>query len=167
MINYFRSVSYTKKIDTSVDELWEIISKPGNLNYVHPYCKKNEIIEWCGEGSKDVLIYLNGLTYFREFTNWDNQVGYSLLIGRKRGPKSKVIWKITSTNNSVFLTITVFPYLLSHWPKFFSWLPFVTYIKPNLENYLRSVVGGINWYLINKEPVSKNHLGKHPWFSKF
>ena len=40
MINYFRSVSYTKKIDASVDELWEIISKPGNLNYVHPYCKK-------------------------------------------------------------------------------------------------------------------------------
>ena len=37
MINYFRSVSYTKKIDASVDELWEIISKPGNLNYVHPY----------------------------------------------------------------------------------------------------------------------------------
>ena len=78
MINYFRSVSYTKKIDASVDELWEIISKPGNLNYVHPYCKKNEIIEWSGEGSKDVLIYLNGLTYFREFTSWDKQIGYSL-----------------------------------------------------------------------------------------
>jgi len=35
-----------------------------------------------------------------------------------------------------------------------------------LENYLRSVIGGINWYLINKEPVSKNHFGTHPWFSK-
>ena len=47
-----------------------------------------------------------------------------------------MIWEIASTNNSVFLTITVFPYLLSSWPKLFSWLPFVAYIKPNLENYL-------------------------------
>ena len=108
------------EINKQPDTVIDLIKSENNLEKFHPYCKKNEIIEWNGEGSKDVLIYLNGLTYFREFTNWDNKVGYSLLIGRKRGPKSKVIWKITSTNNSVFLTITVFPYLLSNWPKFFS-----------------------------------------------
>ena len=59
------------------------------------FCKKNDIIKWDGKGSKDVLIYLNGLTYFREFTDWNNQKGYSLLIGKKRGPKSKVIWDLS------------------------------------------------------------------------
>ena len=64
-----RSISVTKKIDSSAQELWKIISKPGNLNLTHPFCKKNDIIKWYGKGSKDVLIYLNGLTYFREFTD--------------------------------------------------------------------------------------------------
>ena len=88
-VNKSRSISITQKIDSSAFELWKIISKPGNLNLTHPYCKKNDIIKWNKKGSKDVLIYLNGLTYFREFTDWDNQKGYSLLIGKKRGPKSK------------------------------------------------------------------------------
>ena len=113
-----RSISVTKKIDSSAQEVWKIISKPGNLNLTHPFCKKNDIIKWDGKGSKDVLIYLNGLTYFREFTDWKNKIGYTLLIGRKRGPKSKVIWEINSTNNSVCLTITVYPYLLKNWPIF-------------------------------------------------
>ena len=69
-------------------------------------------------------------------------------------------------NNSVFLTITVYPYLLNNWPKIISWLPFVFYIKPKLENYLNSVIGGINWYLINNKPVPKNYFGIHSWFSK-
>ena len=112
-----RSISVTKKIDSSAQELWKIISKPGNLNLTHPFCKKNDIIKWDGKGSKDVLIYLNGLTYFREFTDWKNKIGYTLLIGRKRGPKSKVIWEINSTNNSVCLTITVYPYLLKKMAK--------------------------------------------------
>ena len=161
-----RSISVTKKIDSSAQELWKIISKPGNLNLTHPFCKKNDIIKWDGKGSKDVLIYLNGLTYFREFTDWKNKIGYTLFIGKKRGPKSKVIWEINSTNNSVCLTITVYPYLLKNWPKIISWLPFVFYIKPQLENYLNSVIGGINWYLINNKPVPKNYFGKHSWFSK-
>ena len=166
MFNNSRSISVTQKIDSSALELWKIISKPGNLNLTHPFCKKNDIIKWNGKGSKDILIDLNGLTYFREFTDWNNQKGYSLLIGRKRGPKSKVIWQINSTNNSVFLTITVYPYLLNNWPKIISWLPFVFYIKPKLENYLNSVIGGINWYLINNKPVPKNYFGIHSWFSK-
>ena len=55
MTNNTRPISITQKIDASENELWKIISKPGNLNYVHPYCKKNEIIEWNGEASEDVL----------------------------------------------------------------------------------------------------------------
>ena len=81
MFNNSRSISVTQKIDSSALELWKIISKPGNLNLTHPFCKKNDIIKWNGKGSKDILIYLNGLTYFRDFTDWNNQKGYSLLIG--------------------------------------------------------------------------------------
>ena len=166
MNNNSRSITFTKKIDSSAKDLWKIISKPGNLNFIHPFCKQNDIIEWNKKESKDVLVYLNGLTYFREFTEWHDKKGYSLLIGRKRGHKSKVNWKITTTNNSVYLTITVYPFLLNNWPNLFSYLPFVIYIKPQLKKYLSSVTSGINWYLINNKPVPKNHFGEHSWFSK-
>ena len=166
MNNNSRSISFTKKIDSSAKDLWEIISKPGNLNFIHPFCKQNDIIEWNKKESKDVLVYLNGLTYFREFTEWHDQKGYSLLIGRKRGHKSKVNWEITTSNNSVYLTITVYPFLLNNWPSLFSYLPFVICIKPQMKKYLNSVTSGINWWLVNNKPVPKNHFGKHSWFSK-
>ena len=166
MNNNSRPVYFTKKIDSSAKDLWGVISKPGNLNFIHPFCKQNDVIEWNKKESKDVIVYLNGLTYFREFTEWHDEKGYSLLIGRKRVLKSKVNWEITTTNNSVYLTITVYPFLLNNWPKLFSYLPFLFYIKPQLKKYLSSVTSGINWYLVNNQPVPKNHFGKHSWFSK-
>ena len=159
-------IFYKRKIDSTVDDLWKLIAKPGNLNLVHPFCKSNEIIKWDGVGSSDVLVYLNGLTYFREFTKWEINKGYTLLIGSKRGPKSKVVWEITRSDNLTYLSITVYPHLLNNWPKLFSFIPYAILIKPLLKNYLKSVTGGINWYLINKVSVPKNHFGKHIWFSK-
>ena len=45
MFNNSRSISVTQKIDSSALELWKIISKPGNLNLTHPFCKINDIIK--------------------------------------------------------------------------------------------------------------------------
>jgi len=165
-VSYF-SISYTKKISSSNEELWNLISSPEHLNLVHPFCKSNESIVWDRQNSKDILIYLNGMVYFRDFIEWNEGVGYTLMIGRKRGKKSKVIWKIFNKGNSLFLKITVFPYLLNNWPIVLKILPYFLIISPILKNYLSSVVGGINWYLINKKPVKKNHFGKHIWFSKY
>ena len=39
-------------------------------------------------------------------------------------------------------------------------------IKPNLEKYLESVIGGINYYLRTNKIVPKNNFGEHNWFSK-
>jgi hypothetical protein len=149
-------ISYKQKIESSAEELWSLIIKPGNLNLVHPFCKSNEIIEWKNNHYNDVLIYLNGLIYFREIIKLDDNKGYTLMIGKKRGKKSKVIWEITSSEKSTYLSITVYPYLLSTWPKIFSFIPYLLVIKPFLQKYLRSVIGGINWYLVNKKPVPKS-----------
>ncbi len=51
------------KIDSSLEDLWMLFAKPRNLNLVHPFCKSNEIINWGGLGSIDMLVHLNGLTY--------------------------------------------------------------------------------------------------------
>ena len=160
-------ITLKKKINSSSNDLWKLISEPEHLNLVHPFCRSNEIIVWNEKEHKDVLVYLNGLIYFREFIVWDENKGYKLLIGRKRGKKSKVEWKITTQNNSVFLSITVYSYLLNSWPRLISYFPYILFIKPVLKKYLSSVIGGINWYLTNDKPIPKNHFGKHMWFSKY
>lgn len=160
-------VSLKMKIESSAENLWSLISKPANLNLIHPFCKSNKIIKWEKDNYQDVLIYLNGLTYFRDFIKWEKNKGYTLLIGRKRGQKSKVEWKITTIKKNTYLSITVHPYLLNSCPKFISFAPYYVIIKPILKKYLHSVISGINWYLINQKPVPKNHFGKHIWFSKF
>ena len=35
-----------------------------------------------------------------------------------------------------------------------------------LSKYLDSVLGGIEYFLINKNPVPRNHFGTHKWFSE-
>ena len=162
---FIHSVSYEKKISSSKKELWDLISSPEHLNLVHPFCKSNESIHWDKKKSKDVLVYLNGMVYFRDFTSWEDENGYELMIGRKRGKKSRVVWKIKSDDKSVSLKITVYPYLLSNWPRVMSLIPYKFIISPLLKSYLKSVISGINYYLINQKPVEKNHFGKHIWFS--
>ena len=89
----------------------------------------------------------------------------TLQIGGRKGKKSKVIWEISSEENNTFLSITIYPHFLANAPKFLSFLPYKLLLRPKLTSYLNSVLGGINYYLIEKEPVPKNHFGTHKWFS--
>ena len=160
-------VSYKKEINSSVENLWKLISSPGHLNLFHPFCKNNEAIVWDKNNHKDILVYLNGLRYEREFIDWNENTGYSLLIGEQSKKKSKVDWLIEYENNSTFLTITVYPYLFDYLPKLFYRPLFFLIINPMLKSYLNSVLNGVEWYLVKKNPVPKNMFGKHLWFSKF
>jgi|TARA_B000000609_G_scaffold58658_1_gene43453 hypothetical protein len=146
-------------------ELWNAISKENNLNDTHPFCKENEILVWNDENHQDKLVYLNGLTFIREFSEWFEGTGYNLWIGTKRGPKSYVEWRITEHSLGSELKITVYPFFFRKWPKFIAFLPYYLYINPKLTSYLNSVVGGFKWYLDKGTAVPRNHFGKHRWFS--
>ena len=100
-LNYYKRtwpIKVEKEIHANIKDLWEIISRDGNLNHVHPFCKDNYSISWDGINSIDVLEYLNGLKFIREFMTWEPEIGYSLLIGTKNGKKSYVVWEISSKN---------------------------------------------------------------------
>ena len=159
-------VRVEKEIKANSDEIWKIISKEGNLNLVHPFCKNNYAISWGSENSVDVLEYLNGLKFIREFQTWNPGKGYSLLIGTKNGKKSYVEWKIRSKNKKQYLSITVYNHYMIKYPKFISFFPYEFMVKPNLKKYLESVIGGINYYLTKNKTVPKNNFGEHNWFSK-
>jgi hypothetical protein len=86
-------------------------------------------------------------------------------LEEEEGEKSKVIWEISSDENNIFLSITIYPHFLANTPRFFSFLPYKLLIRPKLTTYLHSVLGGINYYIVEKKSVPKNHFGTHKWFS--
>ena len=65
---YNQSITVTKKINSSKKEIWNHISSPAYLNLSHPFCKENKVISWKDNNRSDILIYLNGLVYIRNFT---------------------------------------------------------------------------------------------------
>ena len=165
--NYNQSISIDIDINCNKKDLWKFISSPGYLNLCHPFCKHNEVIQWDNNKHCDILIYLNGIKYIRNFYKWDEKKGYSLLIGGKNKEKSKVVWKISNNRKSskANLKITVFPYFMRKYPKIISNIPYRLYIKPKLSDYLESVTKGIKWYIEEKKSIPRNYFGKHPWFS--
>ena len=164
-MKYKQSIQVVKEINATEEELWDVISQPGHLELTHPFSKSHSVTSWPGVESNDVLTYLSGLRYERYFTDWSEGNGYTLQIGGREGKKSKVIWEISSKENKTFLSITIYPHFLANTPKFFSFLPYKLLIRPKLTSYLNSVLGGIDYYLVKKESVPKNHFGTHKWFS--
>lgn len=86
-------VSNKIKIEKSSDMVWALISSPGHLNLFHHFCKQNKVLEFKNDVIlKDQLNYLNGLIYYRTFTDWKPMIGYSIKIGSKNGKESDVKW---------------------------------------------------------------------------
>ena len=151
--------------DFSVENLWEVVSSPNYLNNVHPFCKENSIIKWNNDHHEDKILYLNDKTYIRRFVSWRALKGYDLWIGDNNKDQSYVEWRLEKVDSRSKLTITVYPFLLSTWPRIFSFLPYFLYINIKLKSYLFSVLSGIDWYIKENTPVPKNQFGKHSWFS--
>ena len=160
-------VSEVIKIKSSIDEIWAVISTPGHLNLFHPFCKEHNTLKFKDNTIiKDELIYLNGLNYVRNFNKWVPRVGYSLKIGSINAKQSSVNWEIIKGKSDInYVKITIKPYLSDRIPKFL--YPFYHYIiiRPKLKSYLKSVLMGLNYYMLNKKSVPKSFFGTHSWFS--
>ena len=149
-------------LNQNPDIVWEIISSKNALELFHPYCLKNDAIDY---KKKDKLVYLNGLIYIREFSVWKPNKGFELSIGKKGGKKSKVIWEIKILDKGCEVTISVFPYSSSKISKYFYPIINIIIVKPKLRKYLLSVLKGLKFYLDTNIRVKKNQFGKHAWFS--
>ncbi len=163
---YKHSISVSQKIEASPEEIWAVITKPGNLEDCHPFCEQNPVIKWPGVGAKDTIHYYSGWVMQREFVNWIEDVGYDLVIGREGGSQSYVSWRITEEEDGTgTLTITIYPQPLKNIPAMLQWIPYFGIIRPALKSYLESVLKGFEWFITTGEPVRKNQFGSHKWFS--
>ena len=46
-------VSCSINLDFDKEKVWQIISEPGNLNKVHPFCKSNTVVNWDKDKHED------------------------------------------------------------------------------------------------------------------
>ena len=144
----------------------EAIREPGNLNKYHPFCKKNEIINWPGNGSVDKLEYHNGLKFNREFYNWSDN-GYDLRIGGKRN-MAIVNWIVDGDESKSSLRVRIKPNIKNYIPIeniFLQKLFWFLYVKPMLQSYINHVMRGFNHYIKTETNVLRNQFGTHRWFS--
>ena len=49
MLQSVLTLSHVMRIDAPIEDLWSLITKPGNLNLFHPFCKSNEVTKWNNE----------------------------------------------------------------------------------------------------------------------
>ena len=159
------SLSVVRSIVAQRDEVWNVISAPGHLELVHPFCESNVVVEWPGETSIDQIRYRSGWAYDRRFTSWIDGVGYDLEIGAVNEPTSRVSWRLEQRSDDITdLTISLWPRVVVDIPGlrgFARW----AIVGPMMRRYLRSVTAGVDWFVTHQTPVQADQFGYHPWFS--
>jgi hypothetical protein len=159
-------VSCSRVIAATQPEIWEVISSPGTLALYDPCCEKNPVFDWRGAHSHDEVHYFNGVVLERRFSSWYEDIGYDLEIGRSGSGSSVVSWRLSPfKDRNSSLEITIFPHAVQHIPVVARWLPHYFWLRPQLRRYLRSVLRGLEWFVIRGTPVRRNQFGSHRWFS--
>ena len=152
-------------IKAKLEKVWGLLSEDSHLELVHPFCKSHKKIVWNNEKKIDKLTYLNGLTYERKFYSWQENKGFKLMIGKKKGKKSKVEWELKALDEMTELKIEVTPYISEKFHIIIYYFLLKIYILPKLKKYLKNVTLGIRFYLEKETPVKDNQFGKHKYFS--
>ena len=159
-------VRVTATIAAPLQEVWKLISSPGNLIQFHPYCSKNPVMKWQEENSRDEVHYYSGLVYEREFYDWIDRTGYDLLIGKRGGERSLVSWRLKEIDSSkCMISIEVRSAFMLRYAKIMRIFVHIFWLRPKLYQYLSSVTKGIKWKMESGQNVSQNQFGLHPWFS--
>lgn len=159
------SLSVVRSIVAQQDEVWNVISAPGHLELVHPFCESNVVVEWPGETSIDRIRYRSGWAYDRRFTRWIDGVGYDLEIGAVNEPTSRVSWRLEQRSDDITdLTISLWPRVVVDIPGLRGFVRWAI-VGPMMRRYLRSVTAGVDWFVTHQTPVQADQFGYHPWFS--
>ncbi len=154
----------SRRIPAPPERVWEVISAPGNLERIHPFCATNPVRRWPGTGAHDVIEYHNGIVVHRRFTAWHEGRGYDLDV-RAAGGTTAVSWRIEPDGRGARLTITLRPHVIQHLPVWVGWAPYLARIRPGFRRYLDSVLRGVEHVATTDTAVTKNQFGHHPWFS--
>lgn len=158
-------VAYRQTIAAPPNEVWALISAPGQLTEFHPFCAANPVQAWPGTHSVDVIEYHSGRIVTRSFTAWDEGAGYDLEVSDAGGAVAGVSWRLSGQATGSSLTIGITPRMLGDLPAALRWAPNRALVHPMLRRYLKAVLRGIEWRVTTGRQVRPDQFGTHRWFS--
>ena len=159
-LRFGQTIPCSQVVPASADRVWQAISEPGNLENFHPFCERNPVEVWPGEGSRDKIYYYNGLVLEREFVSWMDGQGYDLMASAESGMQFKVAWRIIPVEDEISeLEITIQQVIQGQPDKK------VMQFNRLLAKYLQQVLQGFEFYMRTGERVVRNQFGAHHLFS--
>ena len=162
--------SISKKVTINVNrqQLWKIISVSGQLYLFHTFCKNNEVLKWDKEKSIDFIEYYNRKVLKRKFFDWEEEVGYKLIINDLKKDIAEVHWNLLYPRKGkidLSIKVQILDTALKGFPNIINKIILRTYVLPKLGAYLDSVLCGIKYFSETGNKVSKNQFGYNSMFS--
>lgn len=159
-------VRLSRTIQAPAVDIWNVISKPGQLNKYHPYCRENKVYKWPGAGSRDGVAYYSGLYMERDFLYWREGAGYDLLIGPPPRKSSWISWNILPLGEAQSeLSIMVTPILESHLLESTKQSFVKAYFGRSIEVYLDNLLQGVDQFVMTRQAVEARQFGTHPVYA--
>jgi len=159
-----KAITSNQRIQVPAPSLWAAITADHHLEACHPYIQRHTQNERTN-GISDTITYLNGVTFTRESTAWVKGVGYDLKVGKARGRKNEVSWRIVAVDeSSCQLSISVIPRAVEKYPKVLRRLALALFVRRQVRLYLNAVTGGIKMWMETGQPIDQLSFRQHPWF---
>lgn len=155
-------VEHSVEINSSPARAWDVISEPAIGLKAHPFCMECEVLAWTEGDHRDVFRYYNGVTAFREATQWLTGQGYDLHVGPSDvEPVSVVKWRIESTQggDACRLTITSDPIGAGLDRTVEEQRARVAL----MSDYLPKTMSGYRFHIETGQTVLRNQFGAHPF----
>jgi hypothetical protein len=157
-----------RPIAASAADLWREMERPGHLVDVHPFCARNVPERWPGEGSRDAVHFHNGRVLWRNFTTWEAERGYTVVVTDARDKRLIVAWfgidpgPDPSRCEMVIRVTDLNPLGL---PRALRPLAWRAWQRPLLAYYFGAVLKGFEYRLTTGGRVRPNQFGRHPQYS--
>ncbi len=153
-------------IEAASARVWQVITPPGHLEQVHPFCRENAVQQWCGAGSIDTITYYSGVHYQRDFVAWYEGTGYDIEIGPPPHKTAHVAWRLQALDaQRSALSIEVTSYLKADLSESRKQAHERRFFGDVIAQYLDSVVRGVGHVATTGEAVRANQFGTHPLYS--
>jgi hypothetical protein len=159
-------VCVARTIGASAADIWNLISKPGQLPKYHAYCRENLVFKWPGVGSRDGVAYHSGIYFERDFMCWREGTGFDLQIGTPPRKTAWISWNIRTLGEAQSeLSIMVTPILESHLLETTKKSYVQTYFGQSMVVYLNSLLRGLEQFVTTGQEVKQRQFGTHPVFA--
>jgi|GEM_PF-5836013 len=155
------SIKGVISIEKPAAHLWDVITTPGYLKLVHPFCKFHEKVSWDSVGQKDSGAFYSGEKMVRELVHITQGESYTMDVMGKNNGASKIIFTIHKTPvlNKVDFSVFIQSEAFNKMPRPLWKIFMKRKVESNLEVYLSSLLNGIKFYAETGIPVTKNQFG--------